>query len=73
MDFEKAFNSLDRSFLISVLRRFGGGKKIITWLEVSLDQQSCVINCKTTIQYFNGERGAHQGDPVLVHFFILIL
>ena len=27
----------------------------------------------TTTQYFNLERGAHQGDPVSAHLFILVL
>ena len=45
MDIEKAFNSLGHSVLISVLKKFGFGKKIITWIEILLkDQQSCVIN-----------------------------
>ena len=63
MDIEKAFNSLDHSFLISVLKKFGFGKNSITWIEIVLkDQQSCVINGRTTTQYFNLERGARQAE-----------
>ena len=63
MDVEKAFDSLDHSFLISVLKKFGFGKSFITWKEILLkDQQSCVINGRTTTQYFKLERGARQGD-----------
>ena len=73
MDIEKAFDSLDHSFLISVLKKFGSGKNVITWIEILLkDQQSCVINGGTTTQYFNLERGACQGDPVLAYLFILV-
>ena len=58
MDNEKAFDYLDHSFLISILKKFGFGKRIITWIETLLkDQQSCVINGGTTTQYFNLERG----------------
>ena len=37
MDIEKAFDSLDHSFLISVLKKFGFGKNFITWMEVLLN------------------------------------
>ena len=74
MDIEKAFDSLDHRFLISVLKKFGFWKNFITWIEILLkDQQLCVINGGTTIQYFNLERDARQGDPVSVYLFILML
>ena len=73
MDIEKA-DSLDPSFLISVIKKLGFGKIFITWIEILLkDQQSCVINGGTTTQYFNLERGARQGDPVSAHLFIMVL
>ena len=73
-DIEKAFDSLDHSILISVMKKFGFGKKFITWIEILLkDQQSCVINGGTTTQYFNLERGARQGDQVSAYLFILVL
>ena len=60
MDIEKAFDSLDHSSLISVLKKFDFGKNFITWIEILLkDQQSCVINGGTSTQYFNLERGTH--------------
>ena len=49
MGIEKAFDSLDHIFLTSVFKKFGFGKKIITWIEILLkDQQLCVINGGTT-------------------------
>ena len=51
MDIDEAFDSLDHSFLISVLKKFGFEKKSITRIEFLLkDQQSCVINGGTTTQ-----------------------
>ena len=74
MDIEKDFDSLDHSFLNSVLKKFCFGKKIITWIVILLkDQQSCVINGGTTTQYFNQERGARHNDPVSAYLFILVL
>ena len=53
IDIEKAFDSLDHSFLISVLKKFGFGKNFFTWIEILLkDQQSSVINGRITTQYF---------------------
>ena len=73
-DIEKAFDSLDHSILISVMKKFGFGKKFITWIEILLkDQQSCVINGGTTTQYFKLERGTRQGDPVSAYLFIVVL
>ena len=48
MDIEKAFYSLEDSFLIFVLKRFCFGK----------NYKSCVLSNETTTQYFNLERGA---------------
>ena len=56
MGIEKAFYSLDYSFLISLLKKFVW--KNIAWIEILLqDQQSCEVNSGTTTQYFNLERG----------------
>ena len=47
-------DSLDHSFLISVLKKFDFGKKIITWIKILLkDQQSHV--CSTTQYLTNKE------------------
>ena len=44
MDIEKAFDSLDHSFLISVLKKFGFGENFIDWIKIFLyKQESCVF------------------------------
>ena len=66
MDVEKAFDSLDHTFLISVLKRF------VSSIEIILkNQESCVINGGTTTKYFKLNRGACQGDPISAYLFIL--
>ena len=74
MDVEKAFDSLDHKFLISVLKKFGFGQNFISWIEIILKhQKSCVINGGTITKYFKLNRGARQGDPISAYLFILAL
>ena len=55
MDIAKAFDSLDHSFLISTLEKYGFGKKFILWVKILLrDQELCVINSSTTISLGTG-------------------
>ena len=53
MDVEKALDSLDHKFLISVLKKIGFSQNFISWVEIILkNQESCVINDGTTTKYF---------------------
>ena len=70
VNIEKRFDSLDRTFLISTLEKFGFGKTFIDWIKIFLnDQESCVINGGITTKYFKLEKGARQGDPVSAYLF----
>ena len=72
IDIEKAFDSLDHSFLLTTLGKFGFGTDFIDWIEIFLNyQESCVINGGVTTQYFKLEKSARQGDPVSAYLFIL--
>ena len=74
MDIEKAFDSLDHTFLISVLKQFGFGENFIDWIKILLHKQEwCVLNGGFTTKYFNLEKGTRQGDPISAHLFILAL
>ena len=65
MDIEKAFDSLDYTFAISVLKKFGFGNNFVSWIEtLILKEESCAINGGNTTQYFHLERGTRQGDPI---------
>ena len=45
MDIEKAFDSLDHTFVISVLKKIGFGNNFISWIETLISkQESCVIS-----------------------------
>ena len=74
MDIEKAFDSLDHTFLISVLKKFGFGNNFVNCIETLISkQESCIINGANTTQCFHLERGARQGDLISAYIFIFAL
>ena len=74
IDIEKAFDSANHFFLISVLKRYGLGDDVIKWIKTLLkNQESCVLNDRKTIHYFKLERGTRQGDSISAYVFIFIL
>ena len=74
IDIEKAFYSLDHTFLISVLKKLGFGNDFVNWIETLISkQESCIINDGNSTQYFHLKRGACQGDPILAYMSILAL
>ena len=45
MSIEKALNSLNQTFLLLVLKKFGFGTGFINWIEIILNKlESCVSN-----------------------------
>ena len=74
MDIEEAFDPVDHTFVISVLKKFGFGNNFVSQIETLISkQESYVINENNTTKYFHHERGAHQGDSISPYIFILIL
>ena len=74
MGIEKAFDSLNHSFLVAVLKKIGFGTSFIKWIEAILNKsESCVINSGKITQYFQLNRGARQGEPIFAHFFISLM
>ena len=64
-DFEKAFDSVEHSFIISTLRTFGFGPEFIQWVKTFFKNvESCVMN-QPDIPL---ERGTRQGDPLSAYF-----
>ena len=59
IDFEKAFDSMNHTFLIPALKKYGFGENFIDWIEILLkNQESCVIKGEHTTKYFTLKRGA---------------
>ena len=74
VDIEKAFDSINHSFLICVLKKFGLGNGFRKWIQILLkNPESCVINSGKTTPYFKLERGSRQGDPISAYLFIIAL
>ena len=74
IDIEKAFDSLNHFFLVSVLKQYGFGDEFIKWIKKLLkNQESCVLNSGKTTRYFKLERGTRQSDQISGYLFILVL
>ena len=75
VDIEEAFDSINHSFLMCVLKKFGFGNDFRKWIQILQIKNSnlCVINGSKTTPYFKLERGNRQGDPILACLFILAL
>ena len=73
-DIEKAFDSVDHTFLCAILRKFGFDENYIKWIQILLKgQESCVMNNGFTTNYFSLSSGTRQGDPLSAHLFILVM
>ena len=72
IDFEKAFDSIDRNYLCNVLKFFNFGDNLINWiLTFYEDIESRVLVKGFPSTPFRIERGCRQGDPVAPYLFIL--
>ena len=73
-DFEKAFHSVEDSFIISILRAFEFLPDFIQWVKTFFKNvEGCVMNNGSSTGYFPLERGTRQGDPISAYLFILAL
>ena len=74
LDFEKAFDSVEWPFLISVLKKFNFVAQFIKWIEVLYNNQKiCIKNNGHISNLFSIHRGIRQGCPVSALLFILII
>ena len=73
-DVEKAFDSIDHTFLFSVLKSYGFGPVFIQWVKTLFNNaESCVMNNGHSTGYSPLKRGTRQGDSLPAYPFILTL
>jgi hypothetical protein len=66
IDFQKAFDSLNHTFIIETCRKFGIPEYMLVWIETLLkNQESCVINGGTTTKYLNLNGGLDRETQLL--------
>ena len=64
IDFQKAFDTVNRKFLFRTLSAFGFGSSFIQWVYTLYNNiSSCVLNNGYSTSSFAVERGVRQGDP----------
>ena len=71
IDFEKAFDTINWTFLYKTLKKFNFGEHFIDWIKIIYkDISSCVTNNGYQSEFFQINRGIRQGDPISALLFL---
>ena len=72
LDFKKAFDSIEWSFLFKALETFGFGNMLVKWIKTFYaNPQSCVTINGFATPFFPLERGVRQGCPLSGILFVI--
>ena len=72
LDFEKAFDTIEWSFIRKTFQHFGFGSSMLKWLNLFYCRpESCVLNNGWASDFFEIQRGVRQGCPRSPYLFVL--
>jgi len=72
IDFEKAFDSIEWSFVVEALKFFNFPQKFISWTRCLYNNiETCIINNGHLSKFFKPQRGVRQGCPLSPYIFVI--
>ena len=72
IDFAKAFDSMEWSFVYRAMAYFGFPEKYINWVKILYNNiESCIVNDGHISRFFKPTRGVRQGCPMSPYLFII--
>lgn len=73
-DFEKAFDTVDHTYIMKCLRHFNFGDDLIKWVSLFYSKsKNAVLNNGHMTNFFEVKRGVRQGCPLSPYIFIICI